>query len=134
MANPDRITVDIRGLREDMERLATKEERSLSNVARILISEALEARGQKSVDKQSYPVMDNQEETINSLVSQNLNRLRRAGIKNLEVIANGEVLPTKVDFCKIAAALGLSESEQKTIWARTFNNSPSLEGIPNGHS
>ncbi len=43
-----RITVDIRGLREEMERLATSEERSLSSMARILISEALASRNQKN--------------------------------------------------------------------------------------
>lgn len=45
--HPDRITVDIRGLREEMERLAASEERSLSSMARILITEALTNRGQK---------------------------------------------------------------------------------------
>lgn len=48
MKNPDRITVDIRGLREDMEQLAASEERSLSSMARILINEALVSRNQKN--------------------------------------------------------------------------------------
>lgn len=58
MKNPDRITVDIRGLREEMERLAQNEERSLSNMARILISEALATRNQKAQDESSHSKKD----------------------------------------------------------------------------
>ncbi len=73
-------------------------------------------------------------QTLHQLVSQNIAKLRRAGIKNLQAIANEEVLPTKTDFVKIAAALGLPESEQKRIWTQAFNSSSKSEEISNGHT
>lgn len=46
---PRRIQVDIGGIRERLEQIADKEKRSLASLIRVLIEEALEARG-KSAD------------------------------------------------------------------------------------
>jgi hypothetical protein len=62
------------------------------------------------------------DDTIHSLVERNIGRLKVVGIKNLKALANGEVLPTKTDFIKIATALELTQTEQQELWQRTFNS------------
>jgi hypothetical protein len=117
----DRLNVDIRGLREALEAVADAEERSLSNAARILLIEALMARGLK-IDKPDVALCVSNDDTIHSVVKRNINKLKIAGIKNLKALANGEVLPTRADFVKIASALELNDLEQHELWQRTFNN------------
>jgi len=128
----DRLNVDIRGLRDALQAVADAEERSLSNAARILLLEALTARGLK-INKPDAALYVNTEDTIHSLVKRNLNKLKVVGIKNLKALANGEVLPTKADFVRIAAALELTEPEQRDLWQRTFNNQPDTEALSDGH-
>ena len=128
----DRISIDLTDLRERIENALPDplwKELSLTRKIRILLQERLdeiEFQQKKGLLAASderpdvEPVV--KEITIAELVSKNLNKLKRSGVKNLKAIANGEVLPTKIDFCKIAAALGLSSEEQKDIWVRTYNS------------
>ncbi|MCX7594490.1 MAG: ribbon-helix-helix domain-containing protein [Fischerella sp.] len=60
--------------------------------------------------------------TIADVVRANMTKLRRCGLKNLQALAKGEVLPTPGDFAIIASTLGIPESEQKMIWQRTFSS------------
>jgi hypothetical protein len=117
----DRLNVDIRGLREAIQKVADAEERSLSSAARILLLEALSARGLK-LEKRDASLRVSRDDTIHSLVERNIGRLKVVGIKNLKALANGEVLPTKTDFIKIATALELTQTEQQELWQRTFNS------------
>jgi hypothetical protein len=52
---PRRIQIDIGGIREIVERLAKREHRSLASMIRVLIDEALTARGE-------LPNLDQEEE------------------------------------------------------------------------
>lgn len=58
--------------------------------------------------------------TIADLIRVNLAKLKRCGVKNLQALAKGEVLPTPGDFAIITSALGLSEEERKMIWQETL--------------
>ncbi len=59
--------------------------------------------------------------TIADLVVANKAKLKRCGVKNLQALAKGEVLPTPGDFALIMLALEIPEFEQKLIWQHTFN-------------
>jgi hypothetical protein len=59
-------------------------------------------------------------ETIADVVTANIAKLKRCGVKNLKAIANGEVLPTPGDFAIITSALEIPEEERKIIWQKTF--------------
>ncbi|WP_026732156.1 ribbon-helix-helix domain-containing protein [Fischerella sp. PCC 9605] len=59
---------------------------------------------------------------IADVVRANMTKLKRCGLKNLQVLAKGEVLPTPGDFAIIASTLGIPEEEQKMIWQRTFSS------------
>jgi Ribbon-helix-helix protein, copG family len=59
-------------------------------------------------------------ETIADVVTANIAKLKRCGVKNLQAIAKGEVLPTPGDFAIITSALGIAEEERKNIWQKTF--------------
>ncbi len=109
---------------------AESERRSMGNLAAYIITEAItQKREQKGLTKQ--PTLFKEEETIFSLVQANLTKLKKAGLKNLEAIARGEVLPTRPDFWRIAAELGLDEEQQKILWRKTFGNHSSQE-VANG--
>lgn len=131
----DRLNVDIRGLREALQKVANAEERSLSSAARILIIEALSARGLR-IEKADATQKITSDDTIHSLVERNLGRLKVVGIKNLKALANGEVLPIKTDFIKIATVLELTEAEMQELWQRTFVslNECDTEAVLNGRS
>lgn len=60
--------------------------------------------------------------TIADLVRVNMTKLKHCGVKNLQVLARGEVLPTPGDFAIITSTLGIPEEERKMIWQQTFNN------------
>lgn len=122
MTEKDRLNVDIRGLREAIEYVAQEEQRTLSNMGRILIMEALSAREKKSGQRLPLPRQVEAEDTIHTVIARNLKKLRRAGVGNLNALANGEVLPTKADFLKIASALELTEEEQDKLWERSFTS------------
>ncbi|MBR8838205.1 MAG: hypothetical protein DSM106950_30430 [Stigonema ocellatum SAG 48.90 = DSM 106950] len=59
--------------------------------------------------------------TIADLVRVNMTKLKRSGVKNLQALARGEVLPTLGDFAIITSTLGIPEEEQKMIWQETFH-------------
>ena len=61
--------------------------------------------------------------TIADLVRVNLTKLKRCGVKNLQALATGEVLPTLGDFAIITSTLGIPEEERKTIWLQTLTRS-----------
>jgi hypothetical protein len=52
---PDRISVDIQGLREPLESLAAQEERTLNQMIRFLVKEGLERRGMLVPDHSTNP-------------------------------------------------------------------------------
>jgi Ribbon-helix-helix protein, copG family len=58
--------------------------------------------------------------TIADLVRANMTKLKRCGVKNLQALARGEVLPTQGDFAIITSALCIPEEERKMIWEKTF--------------
>ena len=58
--------------------------------------------------------------TIADLIRVNMAKLKRCGVKNLQALAKGEVLPTPGDFAIITSALGLAEEERKMIWQETL--------------
>lgn len=69
--------------------------------------------------------------TIADLVRVNMPKLKRCGVKNLQAMAKGEVLPTPGDFAIITSALALTEEEKKMIWQETYKVSveSSLTGV-----
>ncbi|MBW4605535.1 MAG: hypothetical protein KME29_39790 [Calothrix sp. FI2-JRJ7] len=69
--------------------------------------------------------------TVADLVRVNMPKLKRCGVKNLQAIAKGEVLPTPGDFAIITSALALTEEERKMIWQETYKVSveSSLSGV-----
>ncbi|MBF2063998.1 MAG: hypothetical protein IGS39_06170 [Calothrix sp. C42_A2020_038] len=68
--------------------------------------------------------------TVADLVRVNMAKLKRCGVKNLQAIAKGEVLPTPGDFAIITSALALPEEERKMIWQETYK--VSVENTPTG--
>lgn len=97
-------------VRDYLEAWADREGRTMSNlVERIVTAAVLEER-------QRHPIPS----TIFELVAQNLDKLKNCGVGNLEAIAKGENTPTRPDFCKIAAALGLKDEEKKRLWDVTY--------------
>ncbi|MBW4585219.1 ribbon-helix-helix domain-containing protein [Aetokthonos hydrillicola Thurmond2011] len=61
--------------------------------------------------------------TIADLVRSNISKLKHCGVKNLQALARGEVLPTVGDFAIITSTLAIPEEERKTIWIETFKTS-----------
>ncbi len=61
-------------------------------------------------------------ETIHELVAQNIKVLEESGLplKNLKLIARGEVLPTRTDFCAIITALKVPNNKKKSLWEKAF--------------
>jgi hypothetical protein len=51
-----------------------------------------------------------------------MTKLKRCGVKNLQALAKGEVLPTPGDFAIIMSSLAIPEEEQKMIWQKTFSS------------
>ena len=68
--------------------------------------------------------------TIADLVRLNMSKLQRCGIKNLQALAEGEVLPTPADFAIITSLLGIPEQERMKIWQGTYE--PSVYHHPQG--
>ncbi len=88
-------------------------------------SDALEEMLQEWIAKRkiSNPSLNEADrpKTIASLVRANMTKLKTSGVKNLTVLAKGEVLPTPGDFAIITSTLGIPEEERKMIWQETFN-------------
>ena len=68
----------------------------------------------------SHDLAEATPKTVADLVRVNMPKLKRCGIKNLQAIAKGEVLPTPGDFAIITSALALQEEEKKMIWQETY--------------
>ncbi|ARV58505.1 hypothetical protein BZZ01_07500 [Nostocales cyanobacterium HT-58-2] len=68
----------------------------------------------------SQPEQPSPPRTIAELVQANMTKLKYSGVKNLQALARGEVLPTPGDFAIITSTLGIPEQEQKMIWQQTF--------------
>ncbi len=90
-------------------------------------SDALEEMLSEWVAKRKDPNFSKPEQvpltTIAELVRVNLTKLKRCGVKNLQALATGEVLPTLGDFAIITSTLGIPEEERKTIWLQTLKRS-----------
>lgn len=97
-------------VREALERRARAERRTLSNLVEGMIEQAI------------APSLG-----IHQLVAINLSRLESCGVANLEAIVNGAI-PSKPDFCKIAACLGLEGEEKKQLWDSTYKEAKREEG------
>jgi len=65
--------------------------------------------------------------TIADLVQANMTKLKRCGLKNLQALSKGEVLPTSGDFAIITSTLAIPEEERKKIWQETFKLSVYLD-------
>jgi len=70
--------------------------------------------------------------TLQQAIADNLSKLRRAGIRNLEPLSLGEVLPTKADFAEIASILKFDADTQRRLWEQTFNHSHHNDEVKNG--
>lgn len=86
--NRDRLNIDINGLRGIIQRLADEERRSLSQMVRILIEEALQARGRYNSARQlaNSPAIA---ELVNTWNLKELAKEARLPINEVEAIANG---------------------------------------------
>jgi hypothetical protein len=62
-------------------------------------------------------------ETIADVIRANMTKLKHCGVKNLQALARGEVLPTLGDFAIITSALAIPEVERKIIWEKTLKSS-----------
>ncbi|BAY34954.1 hypothetical protein NIES2107_68640 (plasmid) [Nostoc carneum NIES-2107] len=85
-------------------------------------SDAIEEMTQEWITKKigSRSEKPQKPETIADVVQANMTKLKRCGVKNLQALAKGEVLPTPGDFAIITSALGIPEEERKKIWQETF--------------
>jgi hypothetical protein len=89
-------------------------------------SDAIEEMLYEWITKQGGTGILEEEEsprTVADLVRINIAKLRRCGVKNLQAIAKGEVLPTPGDFAIITSHLAIPEEERKMIWQETFKMS-----------
>ncbi|MDZ7958693.1 MAG: hypothetical protein RMY34_12570 [Aulosira sp. DedQUE10] len=85
-------------------------------------SDAIEEMTQEWIAKKLGDRSEKEQEpkTIADLVQANMTKLKRCGVKNLQALAKGEVLPTPGDFAIITSTLGIPEEERKKIWQETF--------------
>jgi Ribbon-helix-helix protein, copG family len=103
-------------LAREFKSICAREGLSQSDVLEEMLYEWVAKRGgsNSSGGEQVAP------KTIANLVRANMAILKRCGVKNLQALAKGEVLPTPGDFAIIASALAIPEEEQKMIWQETF--------------
>jgi hypothetical protein len=105
--------------------------------ARLGISQgdAVEEMIQDWIDKTTAFSVNNKPKpapkTIADLVRLNIIKLKSCGIKNLQALAEGEVLPTPGDFAIITSVLGIPEEERMKIWQGTYKPSvyPDVKGV-----
>ncbi|OUL22555.1 hypothetical protein [Nostoc sp. 106C] len=85
-------------------------------------SDAIEEMTQEWIAKKTGSLAKKTQapKTIADLVQANMAKLKRCGVKNLQALAKGEVLPTPGDFAIITSALAIPEEERKQIWQETF--------------
>jgi hypothetical protein len=110
---PNRIQIDIAGLRDIMETLAEKERRSLATMSRILIEEALQYRG-IMVDSDSIGELTRGWKL--DLLAEEADIL----LKNLEEIVAGTRRPTDGELVRLARALERDTRELILIRAKQF--------------
>jgi uncharacterized protein YjbI with pentapeptide repeats len=69
--------------------------------------------------------------TFADLVLSNMEKLKRCGIRNLEALAKGEILPKPGDFAIITSVLGISDEERTKLWQETYKLSvyPDAKGV-----
>jgi hypothetical protein len=103
-------------LARDFKSICAHEGLSQSDALEEMLYEWVAKRGglSASVGEPSAP------RTIADLIRANIAKLKRCGVKNLQALAKGEVLPTPGDFAIITSALGLAEEERKMIWQETL--------------
>jgi Ribbon-helix-helix protein, copG family len=103
-------------LAREFKSICAREGLSQSDVLEEMLYEWVAKRGGSNFSggEQAPP------KTIANLVRANMAKLKRCGVKNLQALAKGEVLPTPGDFAIIASALAIPEEEQKMIWQETF--------------
>lgn len=68
-------------------------------------------------------IVPEEPKTIADLVRLNMKKLKSCGVKNLQALAEGEVLPTRGDFAIITSALDIPEQERMKIWQGTYEAS-----------
>jgi hypothetical protein len=94
--------------------LCAREGLSQSDVLEEILYEWVAKQGASIENEEASP------RTVADLVRVNMPKLKRCGVKNLQAIAKGEVLPTPGDFAIITSALALPEEERKMIWQETY--------------
>ncbi|WP_026082724.1 ribbon-helix-helix domain-containing protein [Mastigocladopsis repens] len=105
-------------LAREFKSVCAREGVSQSSALEGMLREWLAKRtaGNSATPEQASPLT-----TIADLVRANVTKLKHSGVKNLQALANGEVLPTPGDFAIITSTLGIPEEEQKMVWQQTFN-------------
>ena len=116
-------------LKDDLEAWASTEGRTVSNLMERIASAAVQdyKNGVMTTSPNPHPQSRHDHlmpkpdfATLQQAIQQNIEQLRHAGIRNLEALSVGEVLPTKADFVKIAATLELDEETQKRLWQQAL--------------
>ncbi|MDF5729867.1 MAG: ribbon-helix-helix protein, CopG family [Rhizonema sp. PD38] len=106
-------------LAREFKSICAREGVSQSDALEEMLSEWVAKRKDTNSSKEEqFPLT-----TIADLVRVNLTKLKRCGVKNLQALATGEVLPTLGDFAIITSTLGIPEEERKTIWRQTLKRS-----------
>ncbi|PMB49928.1 hypothetical protein CEN40_03505 [Fischerella thermalis CCMEE 5205] len=107
------------GLAREFKSICAREGVSQSDALEEMIREWL---GKKTASNSSQLEQANRLITIADVVRANMTKLKRCGVKNLQALAKGEVLPTPGDFAIIMSSLAIPEEEQKMIWQKTFSS------------
>ena len=115
-----RVQVDVDDILHILEKEAKAERRSLAAQARLLIDEALHARGLWSLP---VPTSSNPE-TIAELVASNFYRLvTNTRIPQSKLVAYRDgAKPTDIDLVRIAYALNMNEDTLVELGERSFPN------------
>lgn len=126
MDKPKRTQIDVGGIRDELERLAKEEKRSLAAMIRLLIEEALEARNRAKQVQKVEPVDDSAEisAVAKILIWDTDDLAAKAGIppERVDLIQRGES-PTLDELIKLARLFRLKPSELKAQFE---------EHVPNG--
>ncbi|MBD2433896.1 MULTISPECIES: ribbon-helix-helix domain-containing protein [Fischerella] len=106
-------------LAREFKSICAREGVSQSDALEEMIREWL---GKKTASNSSQLEQANRLITIADVVRANMTKLKRCGVKNLQALSKGEVLPTPGDFAIIMSSLAIPEEEQKMIWQKTFSS------------
>ena len=105
---PDRVSIDIEGLRPQLELIAVKEERKLAQLCRVLIKEGIERR---------TPLISDASEVIDFL----------------RLLADGS-RPSDFQIVELAHVSGISEEKLIELRDRLFPNGNGGGKKPNGNT